>query len=54
MPLIGLRRGGGIVYIVIVKQEIVYRGWLRYKKKQQYSNQLITRTIYPSKGSSSS
>jgi hypothetical protein len=42
MPLIGLKGGGGIAYIVIVKQEIAHRGWLRYRK-QTTVQQLINR-----------
>jgi hypothetical protein len=34
-----------MAYIAMVKQEIAYRGWLRYRK-QQYSNQLIKHGLY--------
>jgi len=40
--------------MAMVKQEIAYRGWPRYGKQQQHSNQLIARTVCPGKGSSSS
>ena len=32
MPSIGLRGKGGIVYIIIVKQEIAHKGQSRYKR----------------------
>jgi hypothetical protein len=32
MPSIGLKGGGGIVYMTMVKQEIAHRGWLKYRK----------------------
>ena len=36
MPLIGLRGEGGIIYIAMVKQEIVYRGQSRYRRNNKY------------------